>query len=208
MITSISKETRQAALMSGASIILAGITLVSLRVLGHSWPSAQFEALLLSLAFCVVACGLLFIRRLGQAHLALGMYLLIIGGATVVLLPLLLPGYGGNDPDMLFQLLGPLYLFTGILLIAVSLLNHRHWMERSKTMWVRTALLAGPAAVLSLLIPIALGPHLWDVPPYGFDLVAASLVLGVGIFVAGSRFVTPVQSDAHQETVSGIAHEA
>ena len=202
---SISKETRQAALMSGASIILAGITLLSLRVLGHSWTSDQLEAILLSLAFCVVACFLLFIRRLGQAHLALGAYLLIIGGATVVLLPLLMPGYGGNDPDMLFQLLGPLYLFTGIVLVAVSLLNHRHWMESSKTMWMRTALLAGPGAVLTILIPIALGPYTWDAPPYGFDLVAASCVLGLGIFVAGSRFVAPVQLNAHQETISESA---
>jgi len=202
---SISKETRQAALISGASIILAVITLLSLRVLGHTWTSDQLYALLLSLVFCVGACCLLFIRRLGQAHMALGVYLLIIGGATVVLLPLLMPGYGGNDPDMLFQLLGPLYLFTGIVLVAVSLINHRHWMESRKTMWMRTALLAGPGAVLSILIPIALGPHLWDVPPYGFDLVAASWVLGIGIFVAGSRFVTAVQPDAHKETVSGSA---
>jgi hypothetical protein len=148
---------------------------------------------------------LLFLRRLGQAHLALGMYLLIIGGATVVLLPLLMPGYGQNDPDMLFLLLGPLYLFTGIVLVAVSLLNHRHWMESSKIMWVRTALLAGPGVVLSILIPIALGPHLWDAPPYGFDLVAASWVLGIGIFAAGSRFVAPVQPDAHHEPVAGSA---
>ena len=205
---SISKETRQAVLMSGASIILAGITFLSLRVLHPSWPSDQLDALLLSLAFCVGACFLLFIRRLGQAHLALGVYLLVLGGATVVLPRLLLAGFGGNDPDLLFLLLGPLYLFTGIVLVGVSLLNYKRWMESSKTMLIRTVLLAGPGTVLSILIPIALGPHLWDVPPYGFDLVAASWVLGIGIFIAGSRFVTHVQPDAHQGTVSGIAHEA
>lgn len=202
---SISKETRQAALISGASIILAGITFLSLRVLHPFWPSDQLDALLLSLALCAGACLLLFFRRLGQAHLALGVYLFMIGGATVVLPHLLLVGFGGNDPDLLFLLLGPLYLFTGILLIAVSLLNYKRWMESSKTVWMRTVLLAGPATVLSMLIPIALGPHLWDVPPYGFDLVAASSVLGIGIFVAGSRFVTHVQPDAHQEAVSGSA---
>ena len=202
---SISKETRQAALISGASIILAGITVLSLRLLHPTWQSDQFVALLLSLAFCVGACLLLFLRRLGQAHLALGMYLLIIGGATVVLPRLLLAGFGGNDPDLLFLLLGPLYLFTGMLLVAVSLINDRHWMESRKIMWVRTALLAGPGAVLTILISVALGPHLWDVPPYGFDLVAASWVLGIGIFVAGSRFVAPAQPDAHQGTVSGSA---
>jgi len=162
---SISKETRQAALMSGASIILVGFTFLSLRVLHPSWQSDQFVALLLSLALCVGACFLLFLRRLGQAHLSLGVYLLAIGGATVVLPRLLLGGFGGNDPDLLFLLLGPLYLFTGMVLVAVSLLNHKYWMERSKTMWMRTVLLAGPGSVLTMLIPIALGPHLWDVSP-------------------------------------------
>ncbi len=202
---SISKETRQAALISGASIILASIPFLSLRVLHPSWPSDQLDALLLSLAFCVGACLLLFFRRLGQAHLALGAYLLVIGGAILVLPHLLLAGFGGNDPDLLFLLLGPLYLFTGMLLIAVSLLNSKRWMESSKTTWMRSVLLAGPGTILSILIPIALGPHLWDVPPYGFDLVAASWVLGIGIFVAGSRFVTRLQPDAHQEIVSGSA---
>ncbi len=73
---SIPKKTRQAALISGASIILAGIMLLSLRVLHPSWLSDQLDALLFSLAFSVGACFLLFLRRLGQAHLALGMYLI------------------------------------------------------------------------------------------------------------------------------------
>ncbi len=203
---SIPKKTRQAALISGASIILAGITLLSLRILHPSWPSDQLVALLFSLAFCVGACILLFIRRLGQAHMALGMYFLALGGAMVILPRILSAGFGGNDPDLLFMLLGPLYLFTGMVLIAVSLLNHKYWMENSKTMWMRTILLAGPGVVLSILIPIALGPHLWDVPPYGFDLVAASWVLGIGIFFAGSRFVTTDRTGVHQGTVASNAH--
>ncbi len=201
---SIPKETRHAALISGVSIILAGITLLSLRALHPSWQSDQLDALLLSLAFCVGACFLLFARRLGQAHMALGVYLLMIGGATVVLPRLLLAGYGQNDPDALFLFLGPLYLIAGIVLVAVSLLNHRHWMESRKAMWLRTVLLAGPGAILTILCPIALGPRMWDVPPYGFDIVAASWVMGIGIFFAGSRFVTTVQTGTHQETVSGI----
>jgi len=206
MIMSRPKETRHAALISGASIILAGITLLSLRVLHPSWQSDQLDAFLLSLAFGVGACFLLFARRLGQAHLALGVYLLTSGGATVVFPRLLLAGYGSNDPDVLFLFLGPLYLIAGIVLVAVSLLNHRHWMESRKTMWMRTVLLAGPGAILTILCPIALGPRMWDVPPYGFDIVAASWVMGIGIFFAGSRFVTPVQTGTHQETVSGSAH--
>lgn len=189
---SIPKETRHAALISVANIILAGITLLSLRVLRPSWSSDQFDALLLSLALSVGACFLLFARRFGQAHMALGMYLLTIGGATVVLPRLLLAGYGQSDPDALFLFLGPLYLFAGIVLVVVSLLNHTRWMKRRKTMWMRTVLLAGPGAILTILCPIALGPRMWDVPPYGFDLVAASWVLGIGIFFAGSRFVTRV----------------
>lgn len=42
---SIAKQTRQAVLLSGASIILAGIMLLSLRVLHPSWPSDQLDAL-------------------------------------------------------------------------------------------------------------------------------------------------------------------
>lgn len=201
----IPKETRQAALISGASIIFAGITLLSLRVLHPSWQSDQFDALLLSLAFGVGACLLLFARRLGQAHLALGVYLLTIGGTTMVLPRLLLADYGSNDPDALFLFLGPLYFIAGIVLVAVSLLNHRHWMARWKTMWMRTVLLAGPGAILTILCPIALGPRMWDVPPYGFDIVAASWVMGIGIFLAGSRFVITVRTGAHQEAVSSTA---
>ncbi len=203
---SIPKETRHAALISAASIILAGITLLSLRVTHPSWQSDQFDALLLSLALSVGACFLLFARRLGQAHMALGVYLLTIGGATVVLPRLLLAGYRQNDPDALFLFLGPLYLFAGIVLGMVSLLNHRHWMVRRKTMWIRTVLLAGPGAILTILCPIALGPRMWDVPPYGFDIVAASWVIGIGIFFAGSRFVTTVQTGATRETFAGSAH--
>ncbi len=195
---SISKETRHAALISVASIILAGIVFLSLRVLYPSWGSQ--EAFLLSLAFGVGACFLLFARRLGQAHLALGVYLLTIGGATMVLPRLLLADFFQNDFDWLFFLLGPLYLFAGIVLVAASWLNHRHWMESRKTMWMRTVLLAGPGAILIILCPIVLGPRMW-----GLDLVAASWVLGMGIFFAGSRFVTTVQTDTHQETVSGSA---
>lgn len=202
---SLSKETRHAALMSGASIILVGITLLSLRMLHPSWQTDQLDVLLLSVALGVVACFLLFARRLGQAHLALGLYLLIIGGAAVVLPRLLLTDYGQSDPDLLLLFLGPLYFMAGMVLVAVSLLNHRHWMESRKTMWIRTALLAGPGAILIVLCPIALGPRMWDVPPYGFDLVAASWVMGIGIFFAGSRFVTAVHPDAHHETVSGSA---
>jgi hypothetical protein len=203
MIMSLRKETRHAVLISGASILLAGITLLSLRVLHPSWQSDQLDALLLSVAFSVGACFLLFARRLGQAHMALGVYLLTIGGATVVLPRLLLAGYGGSDPDALFLFLGPLYLFAGMVLVLVSLLNHRHWMERRKTMWMRTVLLAGPGAILTILCPLALGPRMWDVPPYGFDLVAASWVMGIGIFFAGSRFVPTAQTGTHHETVAG-----
>lgn len=199
---SLLRETRHAALISASSILLAGITLLSLQVLHPSWQSDQLDALLLSVAFSVGACILLFVRRLGQAHMALGVYLLTIGGATVVLPRLLLAGYGQSDPDLLFLFLGPLYLITGMVLVAASLFNHRYWMKRRKIMWMRTVLLAGPGAILTILCPIALGPRMWDVPPYGFDLVAAAWVMGIGIFFAGSRFVPTAQTGTHQETVS------
>lgn len=197
------KETWHAALISGASIILAGVVLLSLRLLHPSWQSDQLDALLLSLAFGMGACFLLFARRLGQAHLALGVYLMASGGAAVVFPRLLLTGYGQNDADALLLFVGPLYLLVGMVLVAISVLNREHWMKGRKTMWMRTVLLAGPGTILSILCPFALGPRMWDVPPYGFDLVAASWVMGIGIFVAGSRFVTPVQPNAHQETLSG-----
>ena len=200
---SIPRESRHAALISVASIILAGIALLSLRAAHPSWLSDQFDALLLSLALSVCACLLLFARRFGQAHMALGVYLLAIGGATMVLPRLLLAGYGQSDPDILFLLSGPLYLFVGVVLVVISLLNQGHWMKRMKTMWMRSALLAGPGTILIILCPVVLGPRMWDVPPYGFDLVAAGWVIGIGIFCAGSRFVETVQPDSHQGTFSG-----
>lgn len=200
---SIPRENRHAALISVASIILAGIALLSLRAVHPSWLSDQFDALMLSLALSVCACLLLFARRFGQAHIALGVYLFAIGGATVVLPRLLLAGYGQSDLDVLFLLSGPLYLFVGIVLVVISSLNHRHWMKSMRTMWMRSALLAGPGAILIILCPVVLGPRMWDVPPYGLDLVAAGWVIGIGIFCAGSRFVETVQPDSHQGTFSG-----
>ena len=121
----------------------------------------------------------------------------------VVLPRLLLADYGQSDPDMLFLLSGPLYLFVGVVLVVISLLNQGHWMKRMKTMWMRSALLAGPGTILIIICPVLLGPRMWDVPPYGFDLVAASWVIGIGIFCAGSRFVKTIQPDSHQGIFSG-----
>jgi hypothetical protein len=123
----IPRETRHAAFISVASIVLAGIALFGLRAVHPSWLSDQFDALMLSLALSVCACLLLFARRFGQAHMALGLYLLAIGGAMVVLPRLLLADYGQSDPDMLFLLSGPLYLFVGVVLVVISLLNQGHW---------------------------------------------------------------------------------
>jgi hypothetical protein len=200
---SMPRETRYPALISVVSIILACIALLGLRAVHPSWLSNQFNALMLSLVLCVCACLLLFARRFGQAHMALGVYLLAIGGATVILPRLLLADYGQNDLDILFLLSGPLYLFVGTVLVVISLLNHGHWMKRMRTMWMRTVLLTGPGTILIILCPVLLGPRMWDVPPYGFDLVAAGWVIGIGIFCAGSRFAKTIQPDSHQGSFSG-----
>jgi len=195
------KALRDSALISATTIILAGVVLLSLRVM-LPVSSYQLQALQLSLGLGVGACFTLFARRMGQAHIAWGAYLLATGGAAVVLPRLLLTDYGQSDTDLLLLFLGPLYLFIGSILVVISLINHRHWMESVKTMWVRTLLLAGPGALLTILCPIALGPRMWDVSPFGFDLVVASWIVGIGIFFAGSRFVKTVKPDAHQETFS------
>ena len=121
----------------------------------------------------------------------------------MVLPPLLVVGYGQNDTDVLLLFLGPLTLLVGIVLVAISVLHRRQWMTRRASVWRRTILLAGPGAILTILCPVVLGPRMWDVPPYGFDLVAASWVIGIGIVFAGSRFAPPVPSDPHQEALSG-----
>lgn len=199
----IPKTSQQAVLSSAASIILASMTLLSLRAMHPTWLSDQLVVLLLSLAFGVGACFLLVAPRLGQAHLALGGYLLAIGGAAMILPPLLVGGYGQNDTDVLLLFLGPLALLVGIVLIAISVLHRRQWMTKRQAIWKRTVLLAGPGALLSILCPIVLGPRMWDVPPYGFDLVAASWVIGIGIVCAGSRFAPSVSPDPHHKALSG-----
>ncbi len=130
----------------------------------------------------------------------LGVYLLAIGGATIVLPRLLVPGYGQNDPDLLFFFLGPIYSIVGSVLVVISMISHRYWMESMRTMLVRTLLLAGPGILLTLLWPVAFGPRMWNAPPYGFDLAAFSWIVGIGIFLAGNRFVKKVEPhDAQQE---------
>ncbi len=78
----IQKSTRQAAVISIASIILAGIVLLTLR---RMYQVGQLGALELSVLLGVAAWLTLFVRRYGQGHIALGVYLLAIGGATIVL---------------------------------------------------------------------------------------------------------------------------
>ncbi len=78
------KAVRDAALISAAAIIVAGVALLSLKTLIIS-SERGFDAFLPSVALGVVACFTLFVRRHGQAQLALGVYLLAIGGATVIL---------------------------------------------------------------------------------------------------------------------------
>lgn len=97
---------------------------------------------------------------LSQAHLALGGYLLAIGGAAMILPPLLVVGYEQNDTDMLLLFLGSLALLVGIVLVAISVLHRRQWMKRRESVWRRTLLLAGPGTLLSILCPIVFGPRM------------------------------------------------
>jgi len=193
------KAVRDAALTSAAAIIVAGVALLSLKTLIIS-SEREFDAFLPSVALGIVACFTLFARRHGQAQLALGVYLLAIGGATVILPRLLLTDYGQNDFDVLPLLLGPWYLVVGSVLLVISLINRRHWMKRGKTTLVPTLLLAGPGALIILLFLVALGSREWRATPYGLDLIVASWIIGTGIFLAGSRFVTKVNLDANHET--------
>lgn len=181
----IQNRALQAVLISVATFILASVVLLLLRAMNRG---DQFEALVLSVLFGAVACLTLFIRRNGQGQIALGVYLLVIGAATIVLPRLLVPSYGQADPDFLFLLLGPIYTVAGSVLIIVSLITHGSWMENTRSMLVRTLQLAAPTILLTLLWPMAFGPRMWDTPPYGFDLTAFSWIVGIGLFFAGSRF--------------------
>lgn len=189
----IENRALQVALANAATIILASIVQLLLRAM--NWGD-QFEALALSVLFGTGACLTLFVRRDGQGQIALGVYLLVIGAATIVLPRLLVSSYGQDDPDFLFLLLGPIYTIAGSVLVVVSLISRRSWMESTRSLLVRTLLLAAPAVLLTLLWPLAFGPRMWDTPPYGFDLTAFSWIVGIGLFFAGSRFA-PISYQKH-----------
>ncbi len=183
------KALRDAALISAITIIVAGIALLSIKMLVVIPSEHGFDAFLPSLVLGGVACFTLFARRYRQAQLALGVYLLAIGGAVIFLPRLLLLDYGQNDFDVLPLLLGPWYLLAGSVLLIISLLDHRHWMSNLSTVLARTLLLAGPGALLIILFLSISGSGIWRVSPYGLDIIVASWFVGIGIFIAGSRFI-------------------
>ncbi len=196
------KAIRNSVLISATSIILAAIALLSIKMITVSSEHAA-DAFLPSLALGVVACLTLFARRNGQAQLALGVYLLAIGGATIVLPRLLLTDYGQNDFDALPLLLGPWYLLVGSVLLVVSLVVHRYWMMSMRTTLIRTLLLAGPGALLIIICLLVLGSNEWRVTPFGLDIIVASWLVGIGIFLAGSMLVKKDKPVHKQETFSG-----
>ena len=197
------KVIRDSALISATALVIAGIALLSIKMMPAISSEHAFDAFLPSLALGVVACFTLFARRIGQAHIALGVYLLAIGGAMVVLPRLLLTDYGQNDFDALPLLLGPFYLLVGSVLFVISLINHRHWMKSLRATLVRTLFLAGPGALFTILVLLVLGSSVWRVTPFGLDIIVASWLVGIGIFLAGSRFVKKDEPHANQETFSG-----
>jgi hypothetical protein len=197
------KAVRDSVLISATAIIIAAIALLSIKTRVSISSEHGFDPFLPSVFLGVVACFTLFARRFRQSQLALGVFLLLLGGATVVLPRLLLKDFFQNDFDWLPVLIGPWSLFVGGVLVVVSLLDHRHWMNRWRTTLLQTLLLAGPGAFLLIICFLVIGPSAWRASPYGLDLIVASWLVGMGIFLAGSRLVEKVNPDAHRETFSG-----
>jgi hypothetical protein len=188
------KTVRDSALITVTAIVMASIALLSLKTLVIPSDHA-FDAFLPSVALGLAACFTLFARHNGLTQFALGVYLLAIGSAAVFLL--WAAGFGGNDFDALLLLLAPLYLVVGSVLLVVSLLNHRHWMNSLRTTLVSTLLLVGPGALLITLFLFTLGSREWRTTPFGLDIIVATWIIGVGIFLAGSRFITKAKLEAH-----------
>ncbi|HEX9134005.1 MAG TPA: hypothetical protein VF844_17070, partial [Ktedonobacteraceae bacterium] len=97
---------------------------------------------------------------------------------------------------------------VGSVLLVISLINHRHWMHSLKSTLVRTWFLAGPGAILTIVGFVELGSNVWRATPFGLEIIVASWVVGLGIFLAGSRFVKEHYPDTSQEAFSGSPHEA
>ncbi len=190
------KAVRDSALISATAILIAAIALLSIKTMVTISSEHAFDPFLPSLALGAVACFTLFARRFGQGQLALGAFLLVIGGATVVLPRLLLKDFFQNDFDWMPVLIGPWSLLVGGILLVVSLLDRRHWMSSWRIALVRTLLLAGPGSLLMIICFFVLGPSAWRATPYGFDVIVASWLMGIGIFLAGSRFVKKDKSKA------------
>jgi hypothetical protein len=190
------KAVRDSALISATAIIIAAIALLSIKTMVTISSEHGFDPFLPSVFLGVVACFTLFARRFGQSQLALGVFLLLIGGATVALPRLLLKDFFQNDFDWMPFLIGPWSLFVGGVLFVVSLLDHGHWMNSWRTTLLRTLLLAGPGAFLMIICFLVIGPSTWRATPYGLDIIVASWLVGIGIFLAGSRFVKEAKSTA------------
>lgn len=181
------EAVRTSAFISATTISMAVLALVILKPL--MIPSEHaFDAFAPSLAFGAAACLTGFARRHGQAQLALGLYLLTLGGALAFFLWTV--GFGGDDFDALPLLISPWYLLVGSVLLAVSLFARRHWMTSVRTTAVRTILLAGPGSFLLILLLLVLGSGEWRTSPFGLDLLVASWITGAGIFFAGSKWLT------------------
>jgi hypothetical protein len=195
------RAVRDSALISATAIIIAAIALLSIKTMVTISSEHGFAPFLPSVFLGVVACFTLFARRFRQGQLALGVFLLLIGGATVVLPRLLVKDFFQNDFDWLPVLIGPWSLFVGGVLFVVSLLDHRYWMNSWRTTLLQTLLLAGPGAFLLIICFLVIGQSAWRASPYGLDLSVASWLVGMGIFLAGSRFVPRVSLNTHHETV-------
>jgi hypothetical protein len=195
------RAVRDSALISATAIIMAAIALLSIKTMVSISSAHEFDPFLPSVFLGVVACFTLFARRFRQSQLALGVFLLLIGGATLVLPRLLVNDFFQNDFDWLPVLLGPWSLFVGGVLFVVSLLDYRHWMNSWRTTLLQTLLLAGPGAFLLIICFLVIGPSAWRASPYGLDLIVASWLVGMGIFLAGSRFVPRVSLNTHHETI-------
>ncbi len=195
------RAVRDSALISATAIIIAAIALLSIKTMVTISSEHEFYPFLPSVFLGGVACLTLFSRRFRQSQLALGVFLLLIGGATVILPRLLVQDFFQNDFDWLPVLIGPWSLFVGAVLFVVSLLDYRHWMNSWRTTLLQTLLLAGPGAFLLIICFLVIGPSAWRASPYGLDFIVASWLVGMGIFLAGSRFVPSVTLNTHHETV-------
>jgi hypothetical protein len=150
-------------------------------------------------AGCAAAFASVFafggLTRNGAGLLALGLYLVAFG-VGVTLIPELLWPVARQDNAFLGLVLFSLLLVPAGLILAIA---GGIRLVRDGQSTTRAILIAAVGAVLSLGLLALRGPepwqtratNTWDSGTFGFVIIAASIVIGIGVFVSARSSARP-----------------